>query len=460
MLASCLRFIVLRLIRLFYPRIEVDGRERIPTGPTIFVLNHPNGLLDPLILMTSTGRHAHFLAKSTLFANPIGLMMMRAFGALPVYRQRDAERSGGAQHDRVDRNEQTFAECRALLRRGLSMALFPEGTTHSHSTMLPLRTGAARIALSAEAEANWQLNLQVVPVGLWYENKARFRTSVLVVIGKPFTITEWAELYGTDPKLAVKQLTDRIDERLDAVVLQAESNDVLRGLRLLAAWTAPSEPETLEQQHQRTALLLTGYRQLQESDPERIAIIEQRARRYARILRTLGITDPWALELPDADRRRVVWLVLGLVLGFVPALLGFLLSYIGYRLAAPLTPLLLGKYEETTSTGKLIIGTVLVLVQWLIITLLVGWWFGAWVGLALFVLAPACGYIALRWGEWLHELREVASYNWLYLRHRALVDQLIERRRLLANDVLEALQASQALTRSTVAFHIQHQSEE
>ncbi len=94
MLKQGIRFLILRLIELFYPRIEVDGRENLPSGPAIFVLNHPNGLLDPLVLMAGIGRHAHFLAKSTFFANPLGRLAMGSFGALPVYRQRD-EGPGG-----------------------------------------------------------------------------------------------------------------------------------------------------------------------------------------------------------------------------------------------------------------------------------------------------------------------------------------------------------------------------
>ncbi len=178
-----------------------------------------------------------------------------------------------------------------------------------------------------------------------------------------------------------------------------------------------------------------------------LRLIAQRARRYARALRTLGIADPWALELPQADRRRAGWLLLALVAGFLPALAGFALSYGPYRLAAPLTPRLLGKFEETTSTGKLIIGTVLVLLGWLLAALLAGILFSWVAGVILLVLAPALGYVALRWGEVWRELREVASYNWLHLRHRALVDQLIARRRALAAEVLEALQATGAVTR-------------
>src|SRR6185295_14843607 len=131
MLKQSLRFLILRLVELFYPRIEVDGCENLPRGPVLFVLNHPNGLLDPLVLMAGVGRHVHFLAKSTLFVHPLARLAMEGFGALPVYRQNDEGPEGG---DRSSRNEQTFARCRALLHDGHAMALFPEGTTHSKPT--------------------------------------------------------------------------------------------------------------------------------------------------------------------------------------------------------------------------------------------------------------------------------------------------------------------------------------
>ena len=156
------RALILGLVQLFYPRIEVTGRERLPMGgPVMFVLNHPNGLLDPLTVMVALRRPASFLAKSTFFANPVGKFLMDAFAALPVYRQRDEGKAGGPQGDAAARNERTFARCRALLKRGGAMALCPEGTTHSEPMLLPLRTGAARIALSAEAENDWKLGVQV-----------------------------------------------------------------------------------------------------------------------------------------------------------------------------------------------------------------------------------------------------------------------------------------------------------
>ena len=446
MLSRIVRFIILRLIQLFYPRIEARGEERLPDRPTLFVLNHPNGLLDPLVLMQALGRHVSFLAKSTFFVNPIGRILMQAFGALPVYRQRDVGKPGGPPGGATDANEATFAGCRALLRTGRPIALFPEGTTHSNTMMLPLRTGAARIALSAEAEANWQLNLQIVPVGLWYQKKSQFRSSALVVFGQPFDLAAFKSRYLSDEHTTVAALTEQIDARLDTVVLQAENAELLTGIPLVAAWTAPRELESLEERHTRTTELLAAYMRLRATNPARLEAIAREARRYARVLRTLGIKDPWDLELSAARRGRIVALAGWLIVGCVPALAGCALSYLPYRLAAPLTPVLLGDYEETTSTGKLIIGSALVALTWLVEAIAFGAVFGPIWGLALLALAPLLSYIALRWGESWRELREAAGYAWLTARHKKMVTELIARRRALTERVAEAVQMSDLTT--------------
>jgi 1-acyl-sn-glycerol-3-phosphate acyltransferase len=451
MLARTLRFIILQLVRLFYPRIELRGRARLPEqASTLFVANHPNGLLDALVLMLGIRRHVWFLAKSTFFANPFGRLAMGAFGALPVYRQRDEGQEGGANGDRANRNEQTFARCRALLRDSKPLALFPEGTTHSNPTMLPLRTGAARVALSGEAEAGWRMNLQIVPVGLWYQNKARFRSSVLLIVGEPLGLAAYEAPYTADPHAAADALTDEIDRRLDTVVLQAESAEVLKAMPVLAEWTAPREPLTLEERHARTAALLAAYQRLRVADPALLASIERRARRYANVLQTLGVDDPWELEFNQLRRGRIAQLGLYLLVGLLPAAIGLLMSYVPYRLAAPLTPMLLGKYEETTSTGKLIIGAALMLIAWMVEAVICGLLLGALWGLAVIALAAPLAYVALRWSERWRDLREALGYTWLNLRHANLVRDLVARRQELAAQVAEALEEADAATAATI----------
>jgi 1-acyl-sn-glycerol-3-phosphate acyltransferase len=437
-----IRFLIFNLVRLFYPRLEIQGREHLPAeGPVIFVLNHPNGLLDPVVLMLGLQQPVAFLAKSTLFGNPVGRAFMGAFGAIPVYRQQDEGLTGGPQAGQMrEMNEKTFARCRALLRGGGAMAMFPEGKSHSGSRLLQLRTGAARIALGAEAEAGWDLGLRLVPVGLWYQKKTDFRSSVLLIIRPAFDLQEYAKADPSQEQQTVKALTRRIEDNLSRVVLQAENAELLAAVPLLASWVAPAgQALALPEQHDWTARLLAAYERLQSSDPARLEKIAGMARRYANALQTLGIRNPWALELPQANRRRLRWLLLLLVLTAPLALAGFLLSYLPYRLARPLANALTGGDPTLASTFKLIGGSILVLLGWLAEAILCGIWFGPGWGLALFLAAPLLGYIALRWGEIRVELQELAAYGWLRLRHQELVQALTVQRQALAQEVLEAV---------------------
>lgn len=436
-----MRWLVFRLVKLFYARIVVRGREHVPVDqPAIFVANHPNGLLDPVLMMIGLQRPVWFLAKSTFFANPIGKWVMETFGALPVFRQRDEGKRGGPQGDARARNEETFARSRALLHGNEALALFPEGTTHSDAQLRALRTGAARIALSAEAEADWHLGLQIVPVGLWYEDKTTFRTAVVLAVGEPFTLTDYAEAFATDEQATVKALTRQIDDRLDTVVLQAENADLLAAMPVVAAWTLPDDqPRDLAQQHAWAGTLLQAYRHLFHTDPVRLEAIAVKARRYAALLESVGITDPWQLELPEASRWGLLRRVSMLVIAAPFALAGCMMSYGPYRLAGSVAEAAVrGDYTQT-GTFKLIGGALFVLVGWIVEAVVCGLLFGWLWGVALFVAAPVLGYMALRWGEAWHRLREARSHQRLRGRRNRLVELLAEQRQDLTDDVRAAV---------------------
>src|SRR5205823_8154473 len=177
-----LRSLLRMLIRIFFRRIEVTGVERVPLeGPVIFVLNHPNGLIDPAFLLCLAPRRVSFLAKAPLFRMPVIGFVVRAFKAIPVHRRQDA---GGD----LAKNAETFEAARGVLVRGGTIAVFPEGTSHSDPKLRPLKTGTARIALGAAAALPPHSNLQIVPVGLYYRAKQTFRSAALLHFGSPFSV--------------------------------------------------------------------------------------------------------------------------------------------------------------------------------------------------------------------------------------------------------------------------------
>src|SRR5229473_6260142 len=100
---------LLRLaLRIYFRRIEVTGLEHVPVeAPVIFVLNHPNALVDPVFLLCLTPRPVSFLAKAPLFRMPVLGYLVRALDSLPVYRRQD-------QGEDMRKNQEMFVAARKL----------------------------------------------------------------------------------------------------------------------------------------------------------------------------------------------------------------------------------------------------------------------------------------------------------------------------------------------------------
>src|SRR5688572_22483880 len=163
LLRRAVKVVLLFALRVFFRRVEVVGRERVPReGACLFVLNHPNALIDPAFLLAYAPRRISFLAKSPLFRMPVIGFFVRALDSIPVYRKQDET------GDTAALNRKTFERAAALLRRGGTIAICPEGASHSEPYLLPLKSGAARIALGAVAAGAEPLDLKIVPAGLYY----------------------------------------------------------------------------------------------------------------------------------------------------------------------------------------------------------------------------------------------------------------------------------------------------
>jgi len=165
----------------FFERVEVRHPERVPSmGPVLLCINHPNNLIDSLLVGSVLPRKVHYLATAALFRNPLIARFLVALGAIPVYRKADDP-------DKMDRNMEMFAACDEAFGRGRLIAIYPEGATRAEAHVQRIKTGAARIALGYEAHAPERLT--VVAVGLSFEARKRFRGRVLVSFGEPVAVS-------------------------------------------------------------------------------------------------------------------------------------------------------------------------------------------------------------------------------------------------------------------------------
>jgi len=420
---ALIRAWALGLVRLFYPWRAVSGAERLPsTGPVIVVANHPNGLIDPLIVRLAVGRPVAFLGKSTFWDNPVSRLGMQSFGALPVYRAHEAD---------TRQNERTFAACHDLLREGGWLALFPEGKSHDETTLQPLKTGAARIALGAAAAG-----LHVVPVGLLYEDKAVFRSPVAVAIGRPIPV----EPGDPADRAAVAALTERIEDALGAVVLEAENATLWRAMLAVAHWTGAA---TLAAREEKARALAAAWRRLLAEDPAGAEAIVADVTRYQSALQSVGVRDPLAIEEAAPASAAPGLLFAALLAPF--ALVGALLAWLPYRLVRPLSARLARGHVDVIGTIKLLLGFVVLAPVYLAWAALAARW-SPGAGAAMLLVGPLTGLAALRFDEVLSRRAEALRGMSLRLFRPQVALALAERRRELAARVEAGLAAFRAST--------------
>lgn len=423
------------VLRIFYRKVEVVGAEHIPRDrPLVVVANHVNSLMDPVLLLGALPVHPRFLAKSTLWGNPAVRPFLDLAGAIPVYRRQDA--GEGAD---LAKNAETFARSHDLLAAGGVLALFPEGLSHSEPALQPLKTGAARIVLEAEAKYPG-IGTRIVPVGLTFDAKETFRSRALVRIGEP--IDPAPELAMDDPVQAARALTARVDEALKDVTLNYDSWDEARLIaRAADLWGRPTSEmpkgRSLAETFEVHRAHLEGLDDLEKSHPERIAALVESVRAYDRLLSAFNLRDAQvaAAYPPSPVARFVLRTMLRMLIHFPLAVIGTILNWPVYRLVGALTKRI-ARLPDLTATYKVFAALFLFPLAWLAEAIAVGYYASnSWLGAATFFAAPFTGYSALLF----HESRslfwkEARAYLLLRTRKR-LAGELKERRAEILREV-------------------------
>lgn len=305
----------------YYRAVTVDGAERIPaSGPVLLVVNHPNELMDAIFAGLISPRQLTFTGKATLFDNPALAAFLRHMRVVPLRRTQDESSHAVTEptHPHTDpsarttRNADAFAAIHSALHDGQMVLIFPEGRSWDEPRLAQIKTGAARIALSAAAAGI--SGVTILPIGINYERKEGVRSRVLVEVGQPIAIdalpTEAAQ---------VEPLTTAIARQLHAVTLNFDddvsADEVLDLATVLAAASDevrplgdPDAPLSAKVDIARRADQIRRRLDRGELTPateERVRHIQRRLLALRRTATTLGIRlDDVALDTTASTARR------------------------------------------------------------------------------------------------------------------------------------------------------------
>jgi 1-acyl-sn-glycerol-3-phosphate acyltransferase len=198
-----------------------DGQKLPREGAFVLAPNHYTNL-DPVTtgyIVWKLGRVPRFLAKASVFRVPIVGRILKATGQIPV------ERQGSG------RTGQPLAAAGDLVKDGLAVIVYPEGTLTREPELWPMRgkSGAVRMALEHGVPlipmAHWGVQ-QIMPR---YSKKISLfpRKTVEAIVGDPVDLSPWRG--------------QPITHELLAEATEAVMTEVTRLLEQLRGETAPLE---------------------------------------------------------------------------------------------------------------------------------------------------------------------------------------------------------------------------
>lgn len=145
---------------------KIVGKENIPKKDgCVIACNHVHAF-DPAILIYSTKRIVHFIAKKELFLGKMKWFYL-SFGTIPV--------------DRDKKNPLALAVAYEYLNNNEVIGIFPEGTRNKEKGLLPFKFGAVKMAKAT--------GKVIVPCVITGKYKV-FKSDLKVVFGEPIDISD------------------------------------------------------------------------------------------------------------------------------------------------------------------------------------------------------------------------------------------------------------------------------
>ena len=200
----------------YFKKIMISGLENIPKDKAIlFVANHQNALIDPILIASIMPRELNFLTRADVFNKPLIKALLSTVNMMPIYRIKDG-RTG------LSKNEEVFEKCHKILNNNGTILIFPEGNHNIQRRLRILSKGFTRIIIGA-VENNPNQEIVVLPIGLNYTNAKKFASSVHLVFGEPILVNEHHRKSATNG--ASSELKNEVSEAMKKLITHIENTE-------------------------------------------------------------------------------------------------------------------------------------------------------------------------------------------------------------------------------------------
>ncbi len=365
-------------LRVFFKNTLVNGLENVSKDKAvIYCGNHQNAFLDALLIAVLTNTQPHSLTRADIYKNPVAARLLATLRMMPVYRIRDGR-------DAMDKNEEIFEACQALLSRNESLIVFPEGNHGEQRKLRVLKKGVARIAIST-LEKYPDRELYIQPLGLNYSHHSKFRSNVVVEFGEPIPVHDWLNgIKSRDERILQRDLTSLMFKRIQALTLHINNDEKYASIDKFTKELHPlnqlDRPSLANDYHQLKGLIeaLNGKSDMKHHD----SLLE--AQELLNRTNTAGV----------GAGHQSDWMAL--IVLCIPAVLGIGYFYVPHQIVSKRVPKLI-KDPQFRGSMKVALGLIIFPLWVMVLAIPIGLFLGgAGVGVYLLVVA-LIAYITLHW---------------------------------------------------------------
>ena len=415
---------------IFYKRqTRTDAHHFKTPAPCIIVGNHPNTLIDVLIIAKEKKAFVYFLANASMYSTKISNWILSRLYAIKIERPKDV---GGR---RID-NAESFKRSADFLTRYGTLFIAAEGSSKLERRLRKLKTGTARIALDTMQRNDWTLPLKILTCGITYEKPKLAGYDMHFNFGAPIDVLEYKALYEQDTVKAVKKLTRDIQDKMQSLLLhtEPEDDDIDKTVQILEHIHKNEFGNTHDAQFLLSKKWIAKLLDLKTNKRETYDTMYKQIQDYCDTLKTNGLTDRAVQERGKFFVQAILRLF-----GFLPAVWGWLNNLIAFHLPDFIMRKT-GLYPGYTASAKLLL-TVWIFpwLYWLQYRLVGKLDLGTWLPLIYIVSTIILGFFAM----WYFRTRKNHLSRWrldrLKSSNPALYQDIKQQRKAIIDPIFKNL---------------------
>lgn len=433
MLSRFLKYIVPPFaFRVFFRRIFYSNLKKVPLNkPLLFVGNHQNSFMDGILVGSYFPQPVHFLMRADMFRKPFARFCLRELNVSPVYRIEEGL-------ENVHKNLETFTGIYDILKENGNLVVFSEGICVQEKRLQKLRKGTARMAFGAEEK--YDLDVNIVPVGINYTYPSKFRKEVMINFSDAFSIRELKNAYNTNPAKALLLFNEKVDVSLrrEVIIVEDPGNDWLTEQLLIMErnncvlpffqWRFDTDDRRLLEKK-----LSEKINYLSRISKEETEKLSGKVKTYTDLLAKNRLRDENFARKLDLGSLRYF----ALISGFPIFLAGYISNLIPFLVPGFICDKLI-RDRRFYSSVYVSSGTLLYLIYFPLL-LILAVIFAGWTGFLIVLLVPFAGYMVLFYQEIFRERAHYLIFKWKSITDKPLINELKTRRQEIQNVIKNIL---------------------